>query len=427
MPRVISQRRILRIWWPLAASWLLMGAEMPIVVAAISRLPDATTQLAAIGSIVYPISLLIEGPIIMLLAASTALARDRASYAWLSRVMWWSAGALTLVHAAIAFTPLYDVVARDLLGAPEAALEPGRLGLMLMTPWTAMIAYRRFQQGVMIRFDRSSAVGTGTLIRLTTNGAVLVAGVFHGGFSGVAVGGAAIAAGVTAEAIYAAIAVRPVRRNLLPDIDEKAPPLSIRGFLAFYTPLAITPFLALALQPIGAAAMNRMPDALRSVASWSAVYGLIFLLRSCGFALHEVAVRLADEPGGRAALHKFAIRLSLVTSGALFVLWVTPLAVFWFRDISGLPENLVSLSKVSVVFGLLMPAYAVWMNFYQGVLVQQRRTRAVTTAVIIYVVISCALLSLGVTVVRLPGLPYALCAFTIAGLCQTEYLRRATR
>ena len=404
-----------------------MGAEMPIVVAAISRLPDATTQLAALGSIVYPISLLVEGPIIMLLAASTALARDQASYAWLSRVMWWSAGALTLVHAAIAFTPLYDVIARDILGAPEAALAPGQVGLMLMTPWTAMIAYRRFQQGVLIRFDRSSAVGTGTMIRLIANASVLIAGLLHGGCSGIAVGGAAIAAGVTAEAIYAAIAVRPIRRDVLPATDDQAAPLDMRGFTSFYVPLAITPFLALALQPVGAAAMNRMPDALRSVASWSAVYGLIFLLRSMGFALHEVAVRLADEPGGREALRTFARRLAWATSGALLVVWVSPLASYWFRDISGLPTHLAGVSEVSLIFGVLMPGYAVWMNFFQGVLVQQRRTRQVTTAVLIYVAVSCTLLGIGVAFVQLPGLPYALCSFTVAGLCQTEYLRRAAR
>lgn len=395
---------------------------MPLVVAAITRLPDATTQLAAIGSIVYPISLLIEGPIIMLLAASTALARDRVSYAWLSRVVWGAAASLALVHVAIAFTPLYDVVARDLLGAPDAALEPGRLGLMLMTPWSPMIAYRRFQQGVLIRFDRSRAVGTGTVIRLLANGAVLIGGVAHGGFSGVAVGATAIAAGVTAEAAYAAVVVRPVLRTRLPAHDPRTTTLTLRSFVVFYTPLAITPFLTLALQPAGAAAMNRMPDAMRSIASWSAVYGLIFTLRSFGFALQEVAVRLADEPHGREALRTFALRLSLLASSALALIWATPLARLWFGAASGLPDELVAASTSGVVFGVLMPGYAVWMNYHQGFLVHQRRTRAITTGVLVYVVISGALLAVGVAAQSWPGLPGVLTAFSIAGLCQTAYL-----
>jgi hypothetical protein len=293
---------------------------------------------------------------------------------------------------------------------------------MLMTPWSPMIAYRRFQQGVLIRFERSRAVGTGTAVRLASNVTVLLAGVVHGGFSGVAVGGAAIATGVTAEAIYAGIAVRPVLRERLPAHDPRSRALTLRDFAAFYTPLAITPFLTLALQPAGAAAMNRMPDAMRSVASWSAVYGLIFLWRSFGFALQEVAVRLADEPGGRAALRAFSLRLSLLASGALALIWATPLAHLWFRDVSGLPDELVQVSAAGVAFGVLMPGYAVWMNYHQGLLVQLRRTRSITAGVVVYVVIAAALLALGVAAQAWPGLPGALVAFTIAGLCQTGYL-----
>lgn len=403
-----------------------MGAEMPLVVAAISRLDDATNQLAAMA-VVYPISLIVEGPIIMLLAAATALARDRVSYDWLSRVVWIAAVGLGVVHAAVAFTPAFDQVAVRLLGVPADSLEPARLGLMLMTPWSPMIAYRRFQQGVLIRFDRSRAVGTGTLVRLAANVIVLGAGLVHGGFSGAAVGACAISAGVTAEAIYAALAVRPVLRDQMPARDPEARALSVRSFLAFYTPLAITPFLTLALQPAGTAAMTRMPDSLRSLASWSAVYGLIFLLRSFGFAFQEVAVRLADEPGGGVALRRFAVRLSVATSGALLFLWATPLAALWFREVSGMPEHLVEVSSAGVAFGILMPGYAVWMNYYQGMLVQRHRTHAVTMAVLVYVAISGTLLGIGVAAQSWSGLPGALGAFTIAGLCQTAFLRQAAR
>src|SRR5438552_14302416 len=68
---------VFQAWWPLAASWILMGLEVPAVSAVIARLPQPTVGLAAYGGIVMPVSMFIEGPIIMLLAASTALSRDR--------------------------------------------------------------------------------------------------------------------------------------------------------------------------------------------------------------------------------------------------------------------------------------------------------------------------------------------------------------
>jgi len=38
---------------------------------------------------------------------------------------------------------------------------------MIMTPWSAGTAYRRFQQGVLIRFDQAQAVIWGSLLRLS--------------------------------------------------------------------------------------------------------------------------------------------------------------------------------------------------------------------------------------------------------------------
>ncbi|MEW5960497.1 MAG: hypothetical protein AB1801_22450, partial [Chloroflexota bacterium] len=45
----LSLRRILRTWWPLSASWLLMTAELPLISAVIARLDRPAINLAAWG------------------------------------------------------------------------------------------------------------------------------------------------------------------------------------------------------------------------------------------------------------------------------------------------------------------------------------------------------------------------------------------
>jgi len=82
----------------------------------------------------------------MLLAASTALSKDWRSYVLVRRFMWIAGGGLTCLHALVAFTPAFDVLVGEVLGAPPETLEPARTGLQIMTPWTLSIAYRRFQQ-----------------------------------------------------------------------------------------------------------------------------------------------------------------------------------------------------------------------------------------------------------------------------------------
>jgi len=143
----LSLARVVTAWWPLALSWLLMAVEGPALSAVAARLPNPEINLAAFGGIVYPLALIIEAPIIMLLSASTALSKDWDSYRKLKRFMMVMGGALTLLHILVAFTPLYDLVVVQLISPPEALVEPARVGLMILVPWTWAIGYRRFKRG----------------------------------------------------------------------------------------------------------------------------------------------------------------------------------------------------------------------------------------------------------------------------------------
>jgi hypothetical protein len=238
MTTTISMRRIIQTWWPLAASWLLMSAELPALSAIVARLVNPEIHLAAYGGVVFPLALIIEAPVIMLLSASVALSKDWQSYCHLRRFMLLAGGSLTILHLAIAFTPLYYVIVGQILGVPTEVIEPARLGLMIMTPWTWSIAYRRFNQGVLIRFGHSRAVGLGTVVRLCSNGTVLAIGYWLGNVAGIVVATCAVATGVVCEAVYIGLVVRPVLRRevrLAPPLEQ---PLTQRAFLTFYVPLA---------------------------------------------------------------------------------------------------------------------------------------------------------------------------------------------
>src|SRR5262245_60235314 len=162
----VTVRHVAHIWWPLAMSWLLMAVELPALSAAIARLPFPEINLAAFAGVVSPIALMIESPIIMLLAASTALCRDRDAYDYIHRFMHRTGAALTVLRCLLAFTPLFDIVMVGIIHPPQDVIEPAHLGLRVMLPWTWSIAYRRFHQGVLIAAGRSRPVGIGTAIRI---------------------------------------------------------------------------------------------------------------------------------------------------------------------------------------------------------------------------------------------------------------------
>jgi hypothetical protein len=404
-----------------------MAVELPLLTVAMTRLPGGEVHLAAMGSLVYPLSIFIEAPVIMLLAASTAIVHDLAAHERLRRFVHVLGGALTLLHVLVAFTPLFDLVARGLIDVPEPLVGPGRIGMQIMTPWTWSIAYRRFQQGVLIRCDRSDLVVRGTVFRLLASVAALGLGLLVGTWPGIVVGASGVACGVVAEALWAGRCFRRAARPRLAAATA-APPLPWRAFLAFYVPLACTPLIAILIQPIGTWAMSKMAAPMVSLAAWPAVHGIVFMTRSAGMAYNEVVVTLAGAPGGVAALRRGGLWMAVATTAVLLLLALSPLGAFWFRTISGLSDEVATTAHLALLLAVLMPGFAVVQNYHQGFLVHERRTRHITEAVVLNLAICALLLVLGVALLRgIPGIYVALVAFTIAGLAQTAWLhwRRA--
>lgn len=419
---MLKQSEVFRLWLPLAASWLLMGAEGPLFTWCVGGMAEQKVSLGAFGSIAFPIALVVEGPIIMLLAASTALCKDWDSYRKVRRFMIASSVALTLLHIAIAFTPLFEVVVIDILGIPQTFHESGRLGLQILTPWTAAIAYRRFLQGVMIRFGHSRRVMIGTAIRLCVLLSTMVLARELTDWSGIVVGTLGVASGVTAEALFARFAVVGILRDRMPQRADGEEVLHRGAFLKFYLPLAVTPLMTLFIGPAGAAAMSRMPMEELSLAGWQVVHALVFLTRGSGFAFNEVVVALLDKPGARAALNRFALVLAGCMAGLLALISWKPVSNLILGNFYQLEPDLLAICSTALLFAIAMPAYQVAQSLFQGQLVHAKRTRGVTEAVTIYVVVSLLGLRLATHWLDFPGIYAVLVVFSTGGILQTLWL-----
>ena len=417
----LSLSRIFKVWIPLAASWLLMGMELPILSAVVARLVEPEINLAAYGGIVFPLALIIEAPVIMLLAASTALSKDWESYKKLRNYMLLAGGLLTALHLIVALTPVYYFVVKGLLGAPPEIIEPARIGLIIMTPWTWTIAYRRLHQGVMIRFGHTNIIGIGTGVRLGMDILVLGIGYFLE-LPGIVVATSAVASGVTAEAIYIGFLVQPVLRKELKPAPVVQPALTYQAFATFYLPLVLTSLLTLLIQPMGSAALSRMPRALESLAVWPDVSGFIFMLRSMGVAFNEVVVALLDEPLSTRPLRHFTTLLSIGTTGALVLIAATPLSRLWLEYFSGLSPDLAALARNGLWFGILLPGLNSIQSWYQGALLNSGKTRGISEAVGIFLSVTGLVMLGGVIWGKMIGLYVGLGAFSFGMLIQTFWL-----
>lgn len=421
----MSLRSVYKSWWPLAVSWLLMACETPIVVFFLGRMSHAERNIAAFGGVALPVGFIIEAPILMLLSASTALSRDEASYKKLRFYTHVMGAALTLVHVILVFTPLYHVIAVRILAAPEEVVGPTRECLMFMTPWTWAIGYRRFNQGVLIRFGFSKWVGAGTLVRLCFLTAFLAAACSLSSLSGAAIGGLALTVAVVSEAIFVKWKVAPVRKTHIPAALPVQPLITTRYFFRFYTPLALTALLTMLTQPIGSASLSRMPDPMASLTVWPVLGILVFLFRCTGLAMTEVSVAMLDDPKESRSLFPFCRILMVVTSGLLLIIAATPLSSGWFRFTAALSDDLVNYGRIALLFSVPLPALSVLQSWYQGNLLVAHRTRPITEAIILFLTLSLVLLLIGVKYLPFPGLYYFNFVMLLGTIIQTLWLRRA--
>lgn len=415
-------RQVVQAWWPLALSWGIMACEIPAVTATISRLPDPKTNLAAFGGIVFPVTVVISAPIMLMLGASTALSKDWDSFIKLRRFMMGISAALTALHMLAVLTPAYEIIAGQLLGAPEPIAAAARPGLAVLIPWTWSLAYRRFHQGLLIRFGRSHTVTIGTVLRLFVIGSTLLTGFFFSNLPGIIVGPAALSAGVMAEAAYAGVAARPIISGALRLAPALEVPLTFHSLVSFYTPLALTGLLNLLIDPIASAAFNRMPDNVDSLAAWPVVGGVLFFFRTLGIAYNEVVISLMDEPQAIRPLRRFTNWITAGSSAVYLLVILTPLVDFWLNLVIRAPVEILPIVRVGLVIAAGIPAISVLQSWYQGLIMHSRRTRGITEAVVLYLCATAIVLAAGVAWGRITGLYVGWAAFSIAGTLQVAWL-----
>jgi hypothetical protein len=159
-----------------------------------------------------------------------------------------------------------------------------------------------------------------------------------------------------------------------------------------------------------------------SLAAWPVLNGLVFTLRSVGFALNEVVVALLDRPRAYPALRRFALLLAACSSTVLLVTAATPLGGFWFGRVSALPPHLVALARGALWLAFVLPGLSALQSLYQGVIVYGRRTRAVTESVAAYLAVSAVVLAAGVAAARAPGIHVAALALATGTAAQVAWL-----
>ena len=404
----------------------MMSVEGPFLAAVIARLVSPTENLAAYG-VAFAVALIVEAPVIMLLSASTAVVKDRASYLALRRFTYTLNAVITAAMIPLLLPPVFDLLARRLLNLPAEVAGLTYGSLVLLLPWPGAIGYRRFLQGILVRHDMTRRVAYGTVVRVAAMGVAALVGASLLSFRGAHVGALALSVGVVAEAL----ASRAMASGIVKELqsgqreDPTSKPVTQAEIASFYFPLATMSILAMAIHPMVTFFMARSRLPLESLAVLPVVHGLVFVFRSLGLSYQEVGIALMGERAEHFdKLRNFAAALAATAAAALALIAITPLAAVWFRSVSGLTPELAEFALLPTRIAIVLPALTVLMSFQRAMLVNSRTTGPLTGATVVEVAVIGTVLTVAIFGLDVVGVVAATSALVVGRVVGNGYLMR---
>ena len=291
------------------------------------------------------------------------------------------------------FPPVFNFILSDLMHLKKEIVRLIHPALLILIVWPGAIGYRRFYQGILIRYGFTRRVAYGTGVRLITM--AMVAGLLYvfKSVSGASLGALALSGGVLSEALASRLMVRQTLKIIKSQTEPAAPnptsELTFRGIIRFYYPLALTSILSLVIQPALTFFMGQGRYALESLAVWPVVNSFVFIFRSFGLSFQEAAISLMGENYmNYHKLKRFAQMIAAGISGIIAFIALSPLLSNWMTGVSGLTETLAVFTFLPVQILILMPAFSVWISFQRAILVVQRSTGPITAATTIEVLLA---------------------------------------
>lgn len=422
MPEELTYKKIFYFWIPLAATWLMMSVEGPFLTAIIARLAEPKFNLAAYG-VAFSFALIIEAPVIMMLSASTALVKNYQSYTKLKNFVYSLNLFLTIIILIAVIPPVFNFLAIDLIGLPPNIAHLTHIGLFILLPWPGAIGYRRFYQGILIKYNKTKRVAYGTVIRLAAMAATALLLYLFTEVHGIIVGTAALSAGVISEAISTKFMTASIIKKIPVDKKEDVIDLTYSEIFNFYYPLALTAVISLGVHPIVTFFIGKSYMAIESLAVLPVLNSLVFIFRSLGLSYQEVGIALMGEKmDNYKSLRNFAFGGGAFVFIGMLLIANTPFADFWFRDISGLTDELANFAALPLKIYAFIPVLTFYISFQRSILVYARKTQPITFATTIEVVVIILILYIITSNWEVAGVIAAIIGFVVGRAAANIYL-----
>jgi len=340
-------REVSWFFFPLLLNVQMMSISHSVINAALARVSDAVTALAAFA-VAMVLHIFISAPSYQNHTITIAMVRGRASLRATAYFILLMAVLIAILLALLAFTPVGSFVLRDLLGVTPAVADGARTVLAILVPLPFVTGLRGFSQGLISQARRTGLISFATGVRIGALFALLWLG--HSHFTGAQLGAIALLGCVVTETVL--ISWCAWRICIIPTATPQE--RDFAGVVRFAWPLVSSSGLQQAVPLIINAIISRLPDGTLALAAFGVVRGFIFLLAGPMRNLQQACMALLQHADDYRIMARFADRVSLLL-GLLTLLIAGPLNTPVLGQIMGLDEPLRSTIRWPLAACALYP------------------------------------------------------------------------
>lgn len=410
---------------------MMMTLDLPVVNAVLNRLPNPDASVAALR-VAFSMALVYEAAHISMIDLSTTLSADRRMFDMLRRFYWMVAVALLAIASVVAFSPLYDLIVRDLIGIKDTAvLEASRPAFWAFLLWPIPIGWRRLCQGALIRHGHSKPVGAGGLVRL----GALFLGLVGFGWLGTevwrlepaAIATLAMLVSVSAEALAVQGWTNRIIREM-PKETPDAPVPTMKQIWQFFFPLAGSAVMSTLSNPIltsgiaTAAIVWGSPNGqVVDVAAYAIAWSVVILAFGPTLSMTQASIAWAksDDPSVRERGPRLIVGVGVALAALIAVVSLTPVTYWVFTEVLTAPERTAQAAEAVARLFIPMPILHAVSFMMRGKLIAAGRPNMVRRAQFVDLLALLVMVTLatnGPVPVWMVGMPAALFAPVVYNL-----------
>jgi len=369
------EKQYWRFYWPLSLTGLAMLLARQFQNGTLARYPDAVAELAtfAFASSTF---MLFNASLAFIPQMANVFARSRRGKKVCFRFLLLLCGMLTIPVTFLALAPAGRHLIGRIFEIDGKVLSSVVQYLRYLLPLIFIRGLRHYYTGLLIQAKRTGYVTLLNVLYLATVILVLMTGVYLGWGAVKTLAFAQVWSGLVQVVLSFALYLRFWD---LPDVPEHEN-LTYRELFAFYWPVAITSTMFALSRPIIYAFLGRMPDGTATIAAVRVTFDFAMIFHSAMNQFRHLFVTFGREH--LPDLRRFMVRVLIAVMLLMVLVAATPLSKFVFHDLLGIDGDVLAMARQLIWVLCLVPLIVSVRNYFHGIRLIGRRTRAMAAAAI---------------------------------------------